>query len=649
MSGPRRTRGERSVRRALVRLGEQPTEHDGVAAPGPARRIADPDLPIAQRLAILSWVGRAAGNRAAAELIGQQPPTVQRWSSSEHVRLGDVIDRPIPVGGGVSLSYGQIVALAGDEFGTLEDLMDATKSETGRAMIRAHLERAKIAGTAGALLPAPSTGPDGQVSKASTEYITLAMNNTPHFAGGGTAVRTWLEKHAEAVDLALQSGFFQDEALLDRAFFTEAFGDHFLTDAFSSGHIRVPRQEIEAYYSQEFAPAVFDHVLDHLRDRLIDEVYDQVEQQTALNEVAWVGGGLLGGLGARALFRRQIRAAINERLNAGFTAGDGRAEMVRQFGQLLAGVVCGAMHDEENRNGLQVVSDMDATPWTAYGDSDLDRNPQHREYAMEAVRTAVADLERARDIGVQESQEVYNVVSPDVVPGTVYFGFDQDTLTPLATSEVETVAQFLRYNPSTLVSLVGHADPLGEAPYNQDLGTRRAERVAQALITHGVQVDRISVDSLGESAPVAPDKASYHLDRRVTVSYATGVEHAEEGPDDVGLARARQVALDAIGPPYAAEEHFPRPADSGNQELPAWRWGDLSPAFQAEMDKWLTHYIREYAEDALKNKALDDDTVDTAIGDFTVSPRPIARRIIDEILVNPVGFLSATFGRAAGR
>ncbi|MDQ0850563.1 outer membrane protein OmpA-like peptidoglycan-associated protein [Arthrobacter sp. B3I9] len=548
------------------------------------------------------------------------------------------------MGGGVSLTYGQIVALAGDEFGTLEELMSATKTDEGRAMIRAHLERASIAGTAGPLLPAPTAD---QRAQAKSQYIALAMNNAPHFAGGGTAVATWLEKHTAAVDLALQSGITRTDGLMDQAYLTEAFGDHFLTDAFSSGHIRVPRQEIEAYYVNQFAPMVFRSLLDNLRERLVDEIYDQVDAQTSLDELAYVGG-LPIGLGLRAEFKRRIRAEVNSQIAQGLEKAGGRGPVVIMFGQALAGIICGAMHDAENRNGLKVVSNMDADPWVAYGDSDLDKNPQHRAYVEEAVRTAVADLDKARSIGLDEGQALFNLVDPTFVPACVYFGFDQDTLSPEASATVGMVAQYLQYHPSTEVSIVGHTDQVGEAPYNENLGLRRAERVRLQLTSLGLDADRIRIESMGERVPVSHDQANYHLNRRVTFAYATGVQQADKTPEDVGIDHARRRAVNEIGPPYQAESHFPRPAENENEALPNWHWADLSPSFQAEMNKWVSHYVDEYAADALADKALDDKVIATPIGDFTISPRPIAHRVVAEISADPVRFLGRMMGRVAG-
>src|SRR5687768_10754719 len=64
--------------------------------------------------------------------------TIQRFGASEHKLLGDSTGVMIDIGGGIQLSFGDIIALAGDEFGSPEELFDSTKTESGRAKIRAH-------------------------------------------------------------------------------------------------------------------------------------------------------------------------------------------------------------------------------------------------------------------------------------------------------------------------------------------------------------------------------------------------------------------------------------------------------------------------------------------------------------------------------
>lgn len=53
------------------------------------------------------------------------------------------------------------------------------------------------------------------------------------------------------------------------------------------------------------------------------------------------------------------------------------------------------------------------------------------------------------------------------------------------------------------VNLTGHADPIGNAAYNQSLSQNRAEAVASKLAANGVDAGKISVSAMGEEAPVA--------------------------------------------------------------------------------------------------------------------------------------------------
>lgn len=641
-----------AVSRESVSSEENAAVSDMVSWSQMTAQLGDGRLNTSQRQTVAGQIGKTAGNQVLQRVLAGRavtravPAVVQRWGSAEHMALGDVTGIQIDIGDGVQLSFGQVMALAGDEFGTLEELMAATKTADGRAMIRAHLEQAEIPGTAASMLPAPTPA---QKEKASGEYVALAMENTTHFAGGGTAVENWLQKHAEAIELAMQAGLYRDPSLLNQAYFTEAFGQHFLTDSFSSGHIRVPREDIRNYYVDTFAPQIFDHLIEELRDRLIDEIYDQIDDQTIVNEAAY-GLGLLGGLGLRAYIRGEIRDDINARLDEAFTQAGGRAEAVKYVGLGLAGVVSGAMHDMENRQGLWVINDFNPVPWQAYGDGSLaaiDNRP-HRQQAEEAVRASAADLQLAYEIGLEEGQELYNVPEPDWVPDIVYFGFDKDALSSQAADAVDMIALYLKYHPSTRVALYGHADPIGDDIYNEDLGSRRAHSVTARLLANGVDASRLEVESMGEKQPVTTSYNDYHRNRRVEFVYSTDATIPDDGPDQVALENARQALLNQVGPPYVAEGYLPRAAAGMNAELPDYQWGAIPASFRTEMADWIKHYANSYGDKALAAEALNDVTKDTAIGEFTISPRPVARRLLGEITADPVGFLENMFGRNAG-
>jgi hypothetical protein len=82
-------------------------------------------------------------------------------------------------------------------------------------------------------------------------YVELALDNNVHF--GWHNLRAYCKHHRAAVELAVQArqmwNFDQKKAreLWGQALFTNAFADHFLTDGFAAGHIRVPRQQIRGW------------------------------------------------------------------------------------------------------------------------------------------------------------------------------------------------------------------------------------------------------------------------------------------------------------------------------------------------------------------------------------------------------------------
>jgi len=75
-------------------------------------------------------------------------------------------------------------------------------------------------------------------------YVELALRNVDHF--GWHNLLAYRRHHAEALRLAAAARGRDDETFR-RARYTNAFADHFLTDGFAAGHVRVPRAEIRAW------------------------------------------------------------------------------------------------------------------------------------------------------------------------------------------------------------------------------------------------------------------------------------------------------------------------------------------------------------------------------------------------------------------
>lgn len=103
----------------------------------------------------------------------------------------------------------------------------------------------------------------------------------------------------------------------------------------------------------------------------------------------------------------------------------------------------------------------------------------------------------------------------------VRFAFDRSDLDATARTQVARQAQWLAGNPDAAVRVTGHADLVGSAAYNADLGRRRALAVVSQLVAFGVDPRRvIGVVSLGETAPLVPREGREPLNRRAVVEVA---------------------------------------------------------------------------------------------------------------------------------
>jgi OOP family OmpA-OmpF porin len=129
-------------------------------------------------------------------------------------------------------------------------------------------------------------------------------------------------------------------------------------------------------------------------------------------------------------------------------------------------------------------------------------------------------------VTVTDTVEIDHLIERTLGPSTnrlellapVLFALDSDQIEPVGVAMLHEVAHTLRTRPEIVrLEVQGYADARGSAEHNQALSQRRAERVRNWLIEHGVAPERLVVAPQGETAPVEPGESegAHEQNRRV--------------------------------------------------------------------------------------------------------------------------------------
>jgi len=132
--------------------------------------------------------------------------------------------------------------------------------------------------------------------------------------------------------------------------------------------------------------------------------------------------------------------------------------------------------------------------------------------AAETVKVVEVPVEKIVVREVPKIIEVEKVVFPAVA-----FRFDSAELTELGRGQVYLTAQRLKDKSEVIVVVEGHADVIGSDEYNMKLGMRRAHAVMKELSAQGIDPNRMSAGSFGETRPVIDQETDWAraVNRRV--------------------------------------------------------------------------------------------------------------------------------------
>lgn len=182
-----------------------------------------------------------------------------QYGTGEHVLTGLVNEAPITPAyqldvNGVKFSYGEIVSM-GDFYEDYDKMAGASASELGK--LKTLIDRSKRYYEGKVMQGRPvGTDPtdDDWQGATNKRYLKLAEDNFSHFAPSDSAYlsftstktnnkKEWERYHSKAIDVT-RGG---NKTMIDKALAINAFGDHFLTDAFSAGHL-VNKDDLAQYF-----------------------------------------------------------------------------------------------------------------------------------------------------------------------------------------------------------------------------------------------------------------------------------------------------------------------------------------------------------------------------------------------------------------
>lgn len=315
------------------------------------------------------------------------------FDTGEHVRAGwDLYTDQLRVGKspGVLFSYGELISM-GDFYRSASHMMGADVAELQGLKRLIQQSTSHYTGKGAA-----DVKDDDWEKITKFRYLELAEDNFHHFspdylfAGtvwGKAAVlkpnnkKTWEEHHRWAIEEAQK--MFLDPANANRSFFPEwpliinAFGDHFLTDAFASGHL-VNKEAIIEYYKYNFndgnslkpeAKKFFDRVAERAWYGDVKSKISELETYDGMVPVIDVGRP---NIDSASRFASVLKGIAEQRPD--------------QIGNLAIK----ALHDRLNKDGVEVVNDAGDGPWTLYGDGML--NDANLRIIQKAVQQSVDNI-----------------------------------------------------------------------------------------------------------------------------------------------------------------------------------------------------------------------------------------------------------------
>jgi outer membrane protein OmpA-like peptidoglycan-associated protein len=97
-------------------------------------------------------------------------------------------------------------------------------------------------------------------------------------------------------------------------------------------------------------------------------------------------------------------------------------------------------------------------------------------------------------------------VGKSVVLNNIFFEVNKYELRDVSKTELNTLVDLMKKNPTMKIELSGHTDNSGIETENKVLSENRAKAVMEYLISNGIEAARLSAKGYGSTKPIADNK-----------------------------------------------------------------------------------------------------------------------------------------------
>lgn len=337
------------------------------------------------------------------------------YDTGEHVLTAwDIYTDQLHVGKapGVMFSYGQLIAMP-DLFESVEQMMgaDVNELQTLKTLIQSDtgFYQDKMRGKANPKGSVPQKRWKDATRKNPTDdsrYIELAKKNYEHFSpapvfkslpaiacGKGNNKIEWESHHRWAIQEAQQIFLAPENAnrtvFLEYPLIINAFGDHFLTDAFAAGHL-INKEATIAYFTSNFftgnnlkpeSKTFFNKVAEKAFHGKVKQEFSKLESYKTKYGVHW-------DIDRPSRFAEVLIKA---------------AEMEKEA---IGNLAVKALHDKLNEEGLEVTNNAGSGIFKVFGDEKM--NAMDKKSVAIITQAVQKSIDNINDPGIRRSNLDFN-------------------------------------------------------------------------------------------------------------------------------------------------------------------------------------------------------------------------------------------------